>query len=128
VNANWSPALTTDSFRHTATCSTVISHNREILPSVLATRAAQRGFDGLAGRLLESADAAGQARLGDLGGWRDAHVEGDGFRRRIIVTWISLKREGNGQQRFPLGLLASRSPPAVDVQGRHAAARGRQPQ
>jgi hypothetical protein len=63
VDAKWSPALTTDSLRHAATCSTVISHNCEILLRTLATRAAQHGSEALAGRLLECADGANQARL-----------------------------------------------------------------
>jgi hypothetical protein len=62
-DAKWSPALTSDSFRHAATCSTVTSHNCEILLHTLATRAAQHGSDALADRLLRGADAAGQARL-----------------------------------------------------------------
>jgi len=48
VDATWSPALTADSFRHAATCSTVISHNCEILLRTLATRAGQHGSDALA--------------------------------------------------------------------------------
>jgi hypothetical protein len=62
VDATWSPALTADSLRHAATCSTVISHNCEILLRTLATRAAQHGSDALADRLLGCADAAGLAR------------------------------------------------------------------
>jgi len=61
-DAAWSPALTTDSLRHAATCSTVISHNCEILLRTLATRAGQHGADGIADRLLGCADATGQAR------------------------------------------------------------------
>jgi hypothetical protein len=61
VDATWSPALTADSLRHAATCSTVISHNCEILLRTLATRAGQHG-SGLAERLLGCADAAGVAR------------------------------------------------------------------
>ena len=63
VDAKWSPALTTDSLRHAATCSTVISHNCEVLLRTLATRARQHGFEALADRLLGSADGANQARL-----------------------------------------------------------------
>ena len=62
VDATWSPALTADSLRHAATCSTVISHNCEILLRTLATRAGQHGSDRLADGLLGCADAAGQAR------------------------------------------------------------------
>jgi len=63
VDPKFSPALTTDSLRHTATCSTVISHNCEILLRILATRARQHGSEALADRLLGSADRANQARL-----------------------------------------------------------------
>lgn len=63
VDATWSPALTADSLRHTATCSTVISHNCEILLRTLATRARQHDSDALASRLLGCADSAGQARM-----------------------------------------------------------------
>ena len=62
VDATWSPALTADSLRHAATCSTVISHNCEILLRALATRAGQHGSDRVAGGLLGCADTAGQAR------------------------------------------------------------------
>jgi hypothetical protein len=62
-DAKWSPALTTDSLRHAATCSTVISHNCEIMLRTLATRAEKHGSDASADRLLKSADAAGQVRL-----------------------------------------------------------------
>ena len=62
VDATWSPALTADSLRHAATCSTVISHNCEILLRTLATRAGKHGSDRVADRLLGCADAAGQAR------------------------------------------------------------------
>ena len=58
----WSPALTAESLSHAAACSTVISHNCEILLRTLATSAGQQGSDALADRLLESAEAAGQAR------------------------------------------------------------------
>ena len=58
----WSPALTADSLRHAATCSTVISHNCEILLATLATRARQHGSDRLADSLLGCANAAGHAR------------------------------------------------------------------
>ena len=58
----WSPALTADSLRHAATCSTVISHNCEILLATLATRASQEGADRIADSLLGCADTAGQAR------------------------------------------------------------------
>jgi hypothetical protein len=63
VDATWSPALTADSLRHVATCSTVISHNCEIVLRALATRAANDGSDALADNLLGCADAAGQARM-----------------------------------------------------------------
>jgi len=63
VDPKFSPALTTDSLRHTATCSTVISHNCEILLRTLATRARQHGSEALADRLLGSADRANRARL-----------------------------------------------------------------
>ena len=62
VDATWSPALTADSLRHAATCSTVISHNCELLLRTLATRAGQHGSDRLADGLLGCADAAGVAR------------------------------------------------------------------
>jgi hypothetical protein len=58
----WSPALTADSLRHAATCSTVISHNCQILLTTLAARAGQDGADVLAGSLLGCANTAGQAR------------------------------------------------------------------
>lgn len=58
----WSPALTAESLSHAAACSTVISHNCEILLRTLATRAGQRGSDAVADRLLASAEASGQAR------------------------------------------------------------------
>jgi hypothetical protein len=61
-DATWSPELTTDSLRHAATCSTVISHNCEILLRTLATRAGQHGADSIADRLLGCADATGLAR------------------------------------------------------------------
>ena len=63
VDATWSPALTADSLRHAATCSTVISHNCEILLRTLATRARQHGSHAVADRLLGCADAAGRARV-----------------------------------------------------------------
>jgi hypothetical protein len=62
VDATWSPALTADSLRHAATCSTVISHNCEILLRTLATRVGQHGSDRLADDLLGCANAAGVAR------------------------------------------------------------------
>jgi hypothetical protein len=58
----WSLALTAESLSHAAACSTVISHNCEILLRTLATRAGQQGSDPVVGRLHRSADAAGQAR------------------------------------------------------------------
>ena len=63
VDATWSPAFTADSLRHAATCSTVISHNCEILLRTLATRAGQHGSGALADGLLGCAEAASQARL-----------------------------------------------------------------
>jgi hypothetical protein len=62
VDATWSPALTADSLRHAATCSTVISHNCELLLRTLATRAAQHGVHHIADGLLGCAHAAGVAR------------------------------------------------------------------
>jgi hypothetical protein len=61
-DATWSPAFTADSLRYAAACSTVISHNCEILLRTLAARAEQLGSDGVAHRLVSCADAAGQAR------------------------------------------------------------------
>jgi hypothetical protein len=58
----WSPALTADSLSHAATCSTVISHNCQILLATLAARAAQQGSERLADSLLGCADVGGQAR------------------------------------------------------------------
>jgi hypothetical protein len=63
VDATWSPALTADSLRHAATCSTVISHNCELLLCILATRAGQHGSDRVVGGLLGCADATGVARM-----------------------------------------------------------------
>ena len=62
VDATWSPALSADSLRHAATCSTVISHNCELLLRTLATRAGQHGSHALANILVGCADTAGQAR------------------------------------------------------------------
>ena len=62
VDATWSPALTADSLRHAATCSTVISHNCELLLRTLATRAGQHGPRRIADGLLGCAHAAGVAR------------------------------------------------------------------
>jgi hypothetical protein len=61
-DSTWSPALTADSLSHAATCSTVISHNCEILLATLAAHARQHGSDRLADSLLGCADATGQAR------------------------------------------------------------------
>jgi hypothetical protein len=56
----WSPALTAESLSNAAACSTVISHNCEILLRTLATRVDQQGFDAVVGQLLGIAEAAGQ--------------------------------------------------------------------
>jgi hypothetical protein len=73
---------------------------------------------------ISSLPMSGSRTLGgsmaNSGGWHDVHVEGHGFRRRIVVSWITLERESDRRQGLPLGILASRRPPAVDVQGRHA--------
>jgi hypothetical protein len=62
ADASWSPALTTDSLRHTAACATVISHNSEILLRSLAERAGEHGILDVSDNLLRSADAAAAAR------------------------------------------------------------------
>jgi hypothetical protein len=62
ADASWSPALTTDSLRHTAACATVISHNCEILLRSLAVRAGEHGVLDVSNKLLRSADAAAAAR------------------------------------------------------------------
>jgi hypothetical protein len=58
----WSPALTADSLSHAATCSTVVSHNCEILLRILAARAGQHGSESVADRLIGCANATGQTR------------------------------------------------------------------
>jgi hypothetical protein len=62
LDATWSPELTADSLRHAAACSTVISHNCEILLRALALRAEQQGSNDIAAGLSESAEAAARAR------------------------------------------------------------------
>jgi hypothetical protein len=60
--AAWSPALTAESFRQTATSATVISHNCATVLSSLAVLAQQRGVPDLSRDLLTSARAAAAAR------------------------------------------------------------------
>jgi len=60
--ASWSPALTMESLRESATYAIVISHNCQILLSALATSPQPRRAADLSAPLAEAADAAGDAR------------------------------------------------------------------
>src|SRR5487761_1007515 len=59
--------------------------------------------------------ASGQ--FGGSGRGRDAYVEGDRLRVRIVVAGVPLEREADGCKAVAFGFLASRSATAVDVQG-----------
>jgi hypothetical protein len=61
-DASWSPALSVDSLSQAAACSTVISHNCEILLRSLAVRAGQQDATDVRVGLLRSARAAAAAR------------------------------------------------------------------
>ncbi len=61
-DATWSPAVSTESFRQTATCAVVISHHAEILQRSLGARARQLGATQVSDDLIASAGTAGKAR------------------------------------------------------------------
>jgi len=62
AHAAWSPAMTSESSRQTATAGMLTSHHCQILLRSLAACAAPPGSADATARLLESADAAGRAR------------------------------------------------------------------
>ncbi len=71
-HASWSPALTMESFRQTAACCTVISHNCATILRTLASRTAQDRAPSLSAQLAASAAAADDARqawLHAAGAW-----------------------------------------------------------
>ena len=60
--AAWSPALTIESLRETASCATVISHNCQVLLRTLASHALGGDITELSRQLAEAAEAAGNSR------------------------------------------------------------------